>query len=69
MIQPGKKLTSPDMEEFLSNQNLSAQFAFLIESPNEPSYEKIFSNESDSFVFIQENPNVLYEFKYSLDVV
>lgn len=69
MLQPGKRLTSPDMEGFLSSQNLSAQFAFIIESPDEPSYEKIFSNAPESFVFIQENPNVLYEFKYSMDIV
>jgi len=69
MIQPGTRMTSPQMEEFLSDQPLTAQFTFDVQSPETPSYEKVFQNEDESFAFIQEHPDMIYEFKYSADYV
>lgn len=69
MIQPGKRLTGPEIEDFLSQQNMTAQFAFIIYDPKREPYEKILKNQNDSFAFLSKQMNVIYEFKYSMDVV
>jgi len=69
MIQPGKRLTSPQMEEFLSNQNLTARFTFQIHAPAFPPYDKTFQNNTEAYEFIAENPDVIYEFKFQTDYV
>ncbi len=69
MIQPGKRLTGPEIEDFLSQQNLTTQYVFDILKPTGAVSEKILKNDKESFIFLSEQSNQIYEYKYSMDVV
>jgi len=67
MIQPGKRLNSPELERFLSEQPLTGSYTFTVHTPTLPPYDKTFQNDSEAYEFIENHPDTVYEFKFSTD--
>lgn len=69
MLEPGKLMTPPEVEVFLSQQRTTATFTFVVKHPEKKEEEKRFQNDAESIAFIESNPDVMYEYRFSTDYV
>jgi len=67
MLQPGKMMTPPEVENFLTEQRTTASFTFIVKYPDDKNEEKMLQNNPESIAFVEDNPNVMYEYRNSVD--